>query len=1029
MTPKSLRTNRKRFRFFGSVVLMLTMVLGPGSAFSALAASAQENTGSIQGVVKDQAGAVLPGAKVTATSPTSVRPFEAIADSTGYYIFPKLPAGVYTVSASQSGFKTVNKEQISVVLGKELTLDIEMPTGQVTEAVTVTASDEAIDVTSSKTATNITDEFIEKTPKGRNFHTILQVAPGVRSEPKAGTAGVGGFQIDGASGSENTFIIDGVDVSNVRRGSLDSASSIPFEFIKEIQVKSAGFEAEFGGATGGVVNVVTRSGGNDFHGEVALMFTGAALNSSPRGFFQRNPTDVTKAEFFKPKEDEYQSFFPGVTLSGPIIKERLNFFTSYFPEFTRTQRTVTFAKDNSTRSFNRRDIQHFGIGRLDYAPTQKIQINTSYLWTPTRVEGLLTGTDGRIAPPSNDLSVAGGYDMSNAYNASFTYVATDRLILGARYGYKFNNNHANPYGKSGLPLLSYQTNSSKQVSPSVPSALAGAAGFQNVSSTFLVEKDVTTRHNVYLDGSYIARVFGQQHTFKGGYQLNRIANDVKDDFTNGFFQIFWGDDFSRGSIAHERGTYGYYIWQDGVRHEAKVSSRNQGFFIQDAWQAHRRLTLNLGIRFENEFLPPYKKEVDGKPVPNPISFGWGDKIAPRIGVAYDVLGNGNWKLSGSFGIFFDTMKYELARGSFGGDFWVSHVYRLNDPDLNKLGKASPGVLGPEIINFDNRTVPINAQGQLDGIDPDIKATRSAEFTISSAHQLGNNNIFSMRYTRKRLYYGIEDIGTLDANESEVYVIGNPGYGLTDYAIKSLSGDPLTPRAVREYDGLEFRLDGRMTERLLKGFSYNASYTYSKLYGNWAGLANSDENGRSDPNVSRAFDLFYSNFDSKGRNVYGRLATDRPHTFKFFGNYEWNWKPGSTVISLSQIAYSGTPLTSEVTFIVPVFYNGRGDLGRTPTLTQTDLLFAHTVRLSERASVKFDANVRNLFNQGIEINRTVRLNRSGSISLTDEQFFAGFDAPSLVNPVNGAAPALNAIYNLPLEFQGIRNIRLGVHFQF
>src|SRR5205085_11341705 len=119
-------------------------------------------------------------------------------------------------------------------------------------------------------------------------------------------------------------------------------------------------------------------------------------------------------------------------------------------------------------------------------------------------------------------------------------------------------------------------------------------------------------------------------------------------------------------------------------------------------------------------------------------------------------------------------------------------------------------------------------------------------------------------------------------------------------------------------------------------SYNASYTWSRLYGNWAGLANSDENGRSDPNVSRAFDLPYGNFDSHGNNTYGRLATDRPHTFKFFGNYDVNWgKGGTTNFSVSQIAYSGTPLSSELTVVVPVFFDGRGDLGRTPVYTQTD----------------------------------------------------------------------------------------------
>src|SRR4029450_8985372 len=157
----------------------------------------------------------------------------------------------------------------------------------------------------------------------------------------------------------------------------------------------------------------------------------------------------------------------------------------------------------------------------------------------------------------------------------------------------------------------------------------------------------------------------------------------------------------------------------------------------------------------------------------------------------------------------------------------------------------------------------------------------------------------------------------------VYVIGNPGYHQRSDAETTPTGAALVPKAQRDYDGFGIRIDGNS-----RRCACNASYTWSRLYGNWAGLPNSDENGRSDPNVSRAFDLAPGNFDAKGQNVFGRLATDRPHTLKLFGNYNHDWALGSSSIGLSQVAYSGTPLSSEVTFIVPVLYNGRGDLGRT-----------------------------------------------------------------------------------------------------
>jgi carboxypeptidase family protein/TonB-dependent receptor-like protein len=1008
----------------------------------------QENTGSIQGVVKDSTGGSILGARITISSPTLVRALEGTTDREGSYIFPKVPPGIYDVTITQTGFKTVKSEAVQVVLGQAARVDVVLTTGEVTESVTVTAGSEVMDVTSSKVATNITESMIDKTPRGRNFHSLLVMAPGVRAEPKSGSFGVGGFQVNGASGSENTFIVDGVSVSDIRRGGLRENDSIPFEFVREVQVKSAGFEAEYGGTLGGVVNAVTKSGGNEFHGEGYLQFTGAAFNSAPRGTWKIDPSDQLqgRSDFFRRKEDEYRTLYPGFTLGGPILKDRLHFFAGYSPEVRRTERTNTYTSDGMTRTSNQRVYQHYGIARLDYSPTNKIQVNTSYFWNPRRTTGSLYPEDGRTTPQSNDLSITGGYAPASNYTASVNYTPTSNLILSARYGYKYLNDKGDAYGKSPLPYLVTQrpsftvdaTGQPVPVVPGIPVQYFATASSSNVSSTFQTLYDITERHNVYLDANYITRILGQQHSIKGGYAINRIGNRVKDDYTNGRFDIFWNSGFTRGSIVGARGTYGYYRWEDGVRHDSGVNSRNQAFYIQDAWQIHPHLTINAGVRLENEFLPPYVQEVNGTTVANPIGFGWGDKIAPLIGGAWDIRGNGRWKLSASYGQYFDLLKYELARGSFGGDYWHTHVYTLDNPDLSRLSKATPGALGTQIIDIDNRTIPINAQGQIDGVDPDIKPMSTRQISIGLDHEFKTGLVGSIRWTRSRLLRGIEDIGTLDANESEVYVIGNPGFGLASDKILGLTGQPLTPRARRDYDGVEVRVDGRFSQGLLRRLSYNASYTWSRLYGNWAGLANSDENGRSDPNVSRAFDLYYGNYDSRGNNVYGLLATDRPHTFKFFGNYDIPWKAGSTTLSLSQIAYSGTPLSSEATVIVPVFYNGRGDLGRTPALTQTDLQLYHVYRVSERVSMKFSTTVINLLNQASVTNNTTRLNRNENLNCsTDQCFFAGFDARSLVNPntidpTTGkqyGVPNYNPIYGMPLSYQGNREIRFGFHVMF
>lgn len=1030
-------------------------------ALAAPLAWAQESTGSIVGTVKDQTGAAIPGARVKATSPSLVRTLETVSDQEGAYRFPKLPAGTYSITVEQNGFKATKNEDISLRLGDELKLDVALVAGNVTESVVISATSEAIDVSSSKTATNLNEKFIDATPKGRTFNSLLQVAPGVIFDPLAGSAaggssgsgpgiasagnptvttgtngnnpggGTGGFSVNGASGSENIFIVDGVDVSNLRNGALGRESAIPFEFVRELQVKTGGLEAEYGGALGGVINVTTKSGSNVFHGEGLLQWTGSALNSGPRGFWRLKPSDNSKAEFFRQKEDDYKDIFPGFSFSGPLIKDRLNFFTGYYPTLTHFDRSVDYV--NGTRSTATKVTRHQGLARLDYAPSEKIQINSSYFWHPIRLDGLLLGIDPAVAQPNVNVSAQGGYIPASAVTTSFTYSPTSKLILSARYGYNYLNDKGATYGIPTVPFVQYlrATSGATYSGPAVPTQFAGVAGFNTTTNTFTVEKDILSRHNIYLDASYVARMFGQQHTFKGGYSLNRMSNNIRDDFPDGNFQIFWGEGFTRGSIQNARGEYGYYIWQDGIRHNAGATGRNQGFYVQDAWQVTSRLTLNLGVRFENEFLPPYAKEVNGVKVANPISFGWGDKIAPRIGGAWDVLGDGRWKLSASYGQFYDTMKYELARSSFGGDYWHSRVYTLTNPDITKLNKRTPNALGTLIIDIDNRTIPINAQGQLEGIDPDIKPMSQRQWVVSSEHRLTGNLVFTVRYNRQRLVRGIEDIGTYDAEENEVYVIGNPGFGQTSDEVKTARGASFTPKAQRNYDGLEFRFDQRFGTGALRNFSYFGSYIYSRLYGNWSGLADSDALGRSQPNVSRQFDLPQGSFDANGQNVYGLLATDRPHTFKIFGSYLQKWRRGGTTnFGLSQIAYSGVPISSTVTYGVPFFFRGRGDLGRSPALTQTDVLVAHDFNVTERVKMRLDMNVTNLFNQAAAVGYNTAINRNGNLPITDAQFFNGINVESLLRPADSSTPpARSPIYSLPLIYQGIRDVRFGLRVMF
>jgi hypothetical protein len=970
---------------------------------------AQERSGEILGTVIDDSGAPVPGASIQAESKNLPQPLTTVSDAQGRYHFFNVPIGVYTVTTTLAGFTTA-KATLDVRLGSQLTHNPKLALGAVTEVVEVTGTALSIDPTSSRSATNITTEQIDNLAKsGRGFNSLLSLAPGVFLEPKNGNAGVGGVQVGGSSGAENAFYVDGAEVSDLRRGSLRESNNIPFEFVQEIQVKSGGFEAEFGGATGGVVNVATRSGTNEFHGSLGASYTGDSLNGRDRGFFQRSPLNADAADFFQPVEDEYSILSPSFTLGGPILKDRLNFFTAYSPDLENTTRTIDYA--SGSRTFEQKNRRHFSLARLDFAATGRLQLNASYLWSPYKREGTLPNRDPRIAAPSNDQSIQGGFVPAQTATAGLNWNPSSRFVFSARYGYKFQNDKDGNYGIPSSPFVTYQTASS---AAGLPVTVPGGTGFNSVSNTLQIIRDDTTRHNAYIDATFVA----QAHTFKAGYALNRVGNTVDIDYPNGRFLMYWGDAFSRASFQNVRGTYGYYTWEDGVRNSGAVTSRNQSLYLQDTWRPGRRLTLNLGVRIENEFLPPYKEEVNGVKVANPVSFGWGDKIAPRAGFAWDVKGDGQWKVSGSFGFFYDTLKYELARGSFGSDFWVTHVYRLNDPDINKLGKTNPGALGPEVTNYDNRELPINSRGELEGIDPDIKPYKSSEVTVALDHQFSSHFVAGVRYTHRDLLRAIEDIGVLDEEGSEVYLTGNPGFGLTRdtssvYGGKAPDGTFLVPKAKRKYDAVEVRAQGQFG-----GFNMVASYTLSRLFGNYSGSANSDESGRQDPGVSRAFDLPYYYFNDAGGQSEGLLGTDRPHALKLFAFYGFKSGLGATNVGINQVVLSGTPDTTSVIYLsAPTLPFGRGDLGRTPMYSQTDLTLSHSFNLGKRMGLRFDANVRNLFDQDSVISRVTQLNRSGAIPqslLPLSKFFAGYNVYDYVNPQNstGSGVPYNPIYGLP-----------------
>ncbi|HKR60076.1 MAG TPA: TonB-dependent receptor, partial [Pyrinomonadaceae bacterium] len=877
----------------------------------------QETTGTIEGTVVDAQGGRIAGATVLVEGNAFNR--TVTTDSDGFYRILQVPAGTYSITTSATNFASDKIQDVQVTLGRVTTAEIKLSAGDVSAAVVVTDADvAAIDTSSNKIQTNITTDVINSTPKGTRVDSVLQLSGATRNEPLSR-----GFQVDGSSGAENTFVIDGSEVTNFRTGQLRDTNNLPFQFVQEVQVKSSGFDAEFGGATGGVINVVTKSGGNEFHGEIGVQFetsnlsarqtlTGKVANSDPQ--YQANPliqgTSASLLSYINPPGDSFFNTFPSVTVSGPIVKNRLWFLASAAPQLYNVRRAFLYPT-GQTVDYERKLRNDYEFARLDSSITDNLRLSGTFTYSPQREHGQIPAYT-TAAPPSNDFSQLGGRVAANNFTGSGVWTPTSKLVISGRFGRNYLNEKDSSYGVPAGPRIRCLNGGSPV---GVPATNPCASGFNSTSDITKTVKDISTRKTLEADASYLVDNLAGRHAFKFGYQLNKLSNDVDQGYFGvGEVRLFWGQsDRGIGPGVCPTGpcpSFGYGYLQD-FGTVGLASSTNSAIYVQDSWQPTSRLTLNLGLRMEKEDVPSFSENGQA------IKFGWGSKLAPRLGVAYDVFGNGRMKVFASFGRFYDRFKYELPRGSFGGDRFLRYFFPLADPNYTTYTREyalAHTLVGP--LDF---RVPSNDPSD-NRVDPDLKAARQTEFTVGAEYGLTNNLVLSGRYTRKNLDRTIEDVGFIDALGNENFFIANPGLGIVSEPFAP--GLPASPLAKRLYNAMELRLD----KRFAQNYFFNVSYTYTRLTGNYSGLSSSDEPdglgvGRSSPNVNRFFDLPFLGFNTNGDPDNGLLATDRPHALKVFGSYTVDWKnllgrwdskgTNSTELGASFIGLSGTPLSSRV----------------------------------------------------------------------------------------------------------------------
>lgn len=993
--------------------------------------------GSIFGTVLDEEGNALPGVSIEATSPRLIGTATAVTDVTGKYRLVSLTPGVYMIKYTLEGFKPFTRGDIVVRINATVTVDIVMEMGTIEEEITVIGESPIIDVKSTTKGMTLSKEMFQLLPKGRNFDTLVTAVPGVNSE-----SWLGGVSVDGASAAENMYYVDGTDITRIDTGRGNQ--SVAFEFVEEVQIIASGYEAEYGGALGGVVSVITRQGGNEFHGELIGYYSGSALTGKERDTLRYNPLTFNEAQYVNYQDmygkDPIHRYEVGFSLGGYILKDKLWFFGSFLPVFTTHDRHVEFispagAEGDYTRKWTYWNFQT----KLTAQPFSFMRVGASFVNNFSKDRGNLpsrAGTSNYADPYWGKY----GYDRPNWSASGFADLTIGANFMvnirGGKFHYDLTNQQvvAETFGEPRWYLSGYGTFHFDGTPLEIPAEYQKPRNWQNRGRIYEYKKFIKYKQHLGADFTYFMYA-GGEHALKFGVQWVRQGEDSDRTLDSNYPDVYfrWGQDCIIGGKNYGSGPYGYYEVRGSEEAGPfgdffDVHNDRWALYFQDSWTIADRLTLNLGLRAESEYIPPF---CEAKDLPaglaedfKPMEFGFGDKLAPRVGFIYDVFGDTSLKIFGSFGHYYDVIKTYMPAHSYAGFKWKSAYHKLDTYVWDNIG-LNNNFPGETMAIIDWRTP------SFDSTDPGMKPVSQQEISFGAEKMIMENLSATLRVVQKHLRYTIEDVGVIIPGVGEKYFECNPGYG---YSLHQGHGTgkfdtkyPETPKAKREYWAVNFSLDKRLSNNWLAGFSY----TWSRLTGNYSGLGSSDEYGRTSPYVERNFDNWAMAVTKDLEYMDGPLVTDRTHFFKFYGAYTF---PFGLTFGAVVNAMSGTPFTETWSILnTPWYPYNRGYyMDASGNLVQERMSFLwfcnayaeYNLRIAGKYTIQLNVNVDNLFD--IATARYLgRYKTYYGLDVTEEMVLGkAFD----LNTPN-INYVLDSQYRKESQFYPPISVRLGVKFIF
>jgi hypothetical protein len=793
------------------MLLVLTMAFVVADVLPAQESAVK---GSVDGLVVDASGASVPNASVILNGPTGSK--TTTTDQQGIYTFPLLTPGIYSVKIEAKGFKSVSLTGIEVLTNRVSSLRTSLETGNVTEVVEVSGSAISVDTTTTAIGANLNDNFYEKIPIPRGVASLFYLAPGVAG---GGASGNANPSISGGSGLENQYVADGVDITDSAFGGLGIFSrvygslgtGINLSFIKEVQVKTGGFEPQYGKSTGGIVQIVTKTGGNEYHGGIS-------------GFFQPQQFEATRTNPDDPKFNvvnqtgtlqHNEAYDIALEFGGyvPKFRDKLFFYAAFDPtmndQFTRypTTSPLFTTKDTLSRTYT-----YSFMAKLTWKLSDKHQFESSVFGDPSHTS---TSPWDRLTTYSHtaDSKLSyGNRDWSLRYNGTLT--PTWLVNISGAWG----NNHFNETGFPTIQEIIDQTGPRLGLATR-PQFISAGRGFVEPTEDNTYKLNIDTSKTVHSMGEHTFSLgFGWEKAgYKGGRQYSGGGFPIPG--TNMLGQALTIDPTVIGQNANAlwrlrptsakcslcplmtinndqgvpmqvpvylsmyRSEFG--VDASGIKHFT-TSSKYLSSFVNDSWTINRYVTLSLGVRWDQEHL---KGEA--------TKYTFTDNWSPRIGIAIDPTGSRKNKIYGNFARYNYNLPLDLAERSLTNEldlfsFAMAPDFTTNSSgqrvvNLNANGGVTPIFDSAHVLNSakDPATgkliglggaIPTSTQS-IESISPGTRLMYEDEWVAGFEHEFKGGVIFTAKFVRRDLKRIVEDTGGISPEASlfgipQVYLIAN-----------------------------------------------------------------------------------------------------------------------------------------------------------------------------------------------------------------------------------------------------------------